>query len=1014
MRRLPDRLSRSVNKIRAWFRGRLLELYYPSRASLASCLLLTVVLLTPALIIDHLVWCRLKAEILVATHAGLVAVLFPLIVFTAGFSATSLDSGVRRSEVLLKHSQLFPLSFFALSTFLLHLAPRALWASLWSILLVLVGTLYAIYNVVRLSVDEGELFEAGIGLLRDAVRRGINLAIAERDKNADLLRRIAPADSHLEYRPIREREATSRFVSIPSSQYGTVRRIDLERLQKALYDLARRAEQREFPIASWLEGVHLITLGLSPARPPNAMNIHRGLLLKRFGSSISGDDPYLLQIPEDLLVDADRRALERRVQACFELDTAKLSHSQKTRFTLINLRDSIVRALDERRMGALERLTNIYLNLGREFLDALRAHPQNEKQERQALETVGISLSLDEVAWIKADLDDLLGRALRGGDREAIEVVLRVHVGMLSASIENRELSVFNSFRNFPVRMYRQSFEVGDARLRNYLREQSRRLFTDSIDFFLVPRLRVAASPAERAALTDCAMASLFTFRDLLILALERRDTEGFTNYCTATNGVLSWYYESLHLAHNRNEAESAFRAFNSRRQVTLYGVASLVLERLFQKPRDQRLQRMYGQVTKTLPNAIPALSELFAQAYRLDSIELWGWVDLQTSADADAIEFVGPVARLFAIELLHRAQAMPPAQIADLRIDDEKTHTRIAELNDFSKVVEDLATQALDTGIPIAKPGSLELRGLLTLLDRIKAEHDARETERVITSMLSVEGLQAFRSGVQEGFHSDAAIRRIIRSGLGTYEDRTTQEATYPSSSPFGLKRLTSKAVLLADGIRGYHATGVQFGSGVGRGETRSLIRDIIRAIPPRACLLDSSSSAVKAAIRDLSGSVNYPNVIFVINCLEVLERWRACNELIPDTGGRYAAIDGYEGVFGGAELPIFHLYGLGFERIIVVFNLKEFSLIQYSPEVKGEFCQARVAHLCASLTDLNADVERREKIRQQGAEQLAAQQDPDRYLRRAVLVEVIERFSFLVRTDGTATGLCVNVSLG
>jgi hypothetical protein len=300
----------------------------------------------------------------------------------------------------------------------------------------------------------------------------------------------------------------------------------------------------------------------------------------------------------------------------------------------------------------------------------------------------------------------------------------------------------------------------------------------------------------------------------------------------------------------------------------------------------------------------------------------------------------------------------------------------------------------------------------LVTFLNRLKIEHDEWEVERVMNSALSADGFIEFRRGVREGFEAEAIMRRIIRCGLGAFEDMTAVTVAGAPDMPFGLKRLTSKAAILSDGLRGYHATGVQFGSGVGRGETHSLLGDILEAIPNRqTCSPSESALSVITAIRRLAERGTPANVILVINSFNVLEQWRRNNALIPDRTNRYAELHGYEGVFGSDKLPIIHLYASGFKETIAVLNLRQFgSLIQHPPKIEGEFCQARIDHLCASLTDLNASVDRRNAIRRQNAENFALDENPDRYLRRAVLVEVFERFRFRVSANEAAFRLLVN----
>jgi len=72
-------------------------------------------------------------------------------------------------------------------------------------IILILGSVCALYKVITLSVDEDRLFKAGVDLLRGVIRKDIKSAFSERVDNNRILARLAQMDSRIEYRPWPER-----------------------------------------------------------------------------------------------------------------------------------------------------------------------------------------------------------------------------------------------------------------------------------------------------------------------------------------------------------------------------------------------------------------------------------------------------------------------------------------------------------------------------------------------------------------------------------------------------------------------------------------------------------------------------------------------------------------------------------------------------------------------------------------------------------------------------------------
>jgi hypothetical protein len=102
--------------------------------------------------------------------------------------------------VLLKASYLFPLSFFAVVSTAVFLIPGMYASLIWTEVILILSSLFSLYQVIVLSLDERRLLESGVDLLRDVIRRDIQAAFDERITNNRLLARLGETDSRMEYR----------------------------------------------------------------------------------------------------------------------------------------------------------------------------------------------------------------------------------------------------------------------------------------------------------------------------------------------------------------------------------------------------------------------------------------------------------------------------------------------------------------------------------------------------------------------------------------------------------------------------------------------------------------------------------------------------------------------------------------------------------------------------------------------------------------------------------------------
>lgn len=136
---------------------------------------------------------------LVPIQTGVVALIFPIMIFIIGFSGNKLASGVNLSEVLLRESFLFPVGVIGLF-FLVNL----IWARSSYVVvgqIVLSALMYAVvlFRIIRILLNDKRLLEKSKELLKDKLRRSIEKTIEERLGNNILIEEFGDNKIELQY-----------------------------------------------------------------------------------------------------------------------------------------------------------------------------------------------------------------------------------------------------------------------------------------------------------------------------------------------------------------------------------------------------------------------------------------------------------------------------------------------------------------------------------------------------------------------------------------------------------------------------------------------------------------------------------------------------------------------------------------------------------------------------------------------------------------------------------------------
>ena len=136
---------------------------------------------------------------LIAIHAGIGAIIFALLIFIA--ESLRDDETKDRARVLLKESFLFPLTVAEITGFFVFI-----WGdiNIWGILpplIVAILTVASLWRLLLVLLSKSRFAQKRLQLLKDRIKRSINLAISERFGNSILLQSLGEGKIELDYNP---------------------------------------------------------------------------------------------------------------------------------------------------------------------------------------------------------------------------------------------------------------------------------------------------------------------------------------------------------------------------------------------------------------------------------------------------------------------------------------------------------------------------------------------------------------------------------------------------------------------------------------------------------------------------------------------------------------------------------------------------------------------------------------------------------------------------------------------
>lgn len=502
------------------------NLYYPSTYSVMVPLCLVV------LVVCFEAWTTRKLDLedshrlssLIAVEGGLAAVVFPLAIFLIELTGERSETGIKKSEVVLRESFLFPTVMFVLFCLLGFSVLTKVAAGWILIVLTALGSAWVLFKVIRLLLDDHRVIASGRQVLKDKVRRSIHLAIDERIGNNILMMKLKELGVSPGFFGIDdERDDLCVF---RASKGGMVSDVNLERLREFVGEIPVRQvlpKPGEIPAEEEFQD--------GTGRPEIQFTVRRGVRVAE------GESAILAVKKTGEVEKLDQRMLAGIAGEVIEVGAGE-TYEEVLRAELSRLKDFTLAAIEEKKTGSLRVAIDHYVAVTEAFLEELE-RCQGVYSSKAAAEELGnIFGRWDEIEDAARDIYEFLERAVSTGNTETAKLVAFLPTKICTRAVKHRDHYLFQRFAGFARYIYEQSRCVADSRLQGFLSDRATQYLKELAEFHIEPQLRRKNHDQDVILdYGDFALELLVVFQSLLKSALDAADQ-------TALDALLAEFRE--------------------------------------------------------------------------------------------------------------------------------------------------------------------------------------------------------------------------------------------------------------------------------------------------------------------------------------------------------------------------------------------------------------------------------------------------------------------------------------
>jgi len=1020
-----------LGKERDWFRA----LYYPSFASLrlvAEALALTLMLV---------LWRNLHtgpgdisaARALTEMQAKIALAFVSLMIFAVGLSLRSTASGSNLAEILLKESYLFPVALFVLGLFVESYWVRDPICAGCSLALVLLLAVFTFYRLARALLDESQLEQAGVELLKDKLRRSVELAVAERIGKNKVLEAIK--DLPLEYSPFLLGRESDQYV-IRALRPGVVHDIRVNKLVQFAQTLERISNENGYAygdkrsIDEPLAGPSNV---IGQPRTSDLKVEKRRYLMKLFLDTADGKYSGLFSYPRCLVQDeADRRKLEKLARAGFEIKKED-PFSTRLRRYLGDIKDGAISAIEGNHGPRLEVILGVYNSLLETFMDQIQEAGARYSLDVALREMHSLGGGWNEVTWIREQLGEVVYCACRTGRIDILRKVVSALFRMGYLAIGRRNHLVFLEITAFAGVLYREASQIESVQARDYVLGHSLEFLKGMADYVEIELRRPEAERADLDLVADLATAVLTRVHELFSYCIERGRLGDFDKIRQVTDQAFSgllqfgtgneidrikarlnyspiseqdgefYQAELMRLEHVHRVIE---RLQREKREL-LFAVGGHVFKKFISSP-DNQLASLNDSMSSNAAADPVSLTELLNSAYDPLGSARFGWQSWDALAErlesGGAYDPHGALVEYYCYCLVKLCQ-----NLSDEAIERQTlvgTRDFVHEISEHGRIATTLSSFEDDRtqwNALIPDAWLIKLAPLRKLFGRVVAEHKRAEDDQLISLPISPARIQAFRDRFLDAFEKAATVRALFKR-CAAFVDKSRSHLPVGDRTKWGLSLIEDKAAFVDGWHVEYREWGEVHGRDLAESESQTAFRELFEAgypLPDKRG--ESLEKRLHRALNELHEEGHSPTVVLAnLNPID-MHNLHVSRVLVPrwKAKGRAAEIRGFEGRlrFERRQIPMYRIRGAVPQGAVWIGDLSACAQWIQLPAADDK---TEMEHLCKffflRIVDLGQDRMSHDAFLKSNPPWLASHEEKDRFLSQRAWLQALERLEIKV----------------
>lgn len=990
---------------------------------------------------------------LITIHAGIGAIIFALLIFIA--ESLRDDETKDRARVLLKESFLFPLTVAEITGFFIFI-----WGdiNIWGILpplIVAILTVAALWRLLLVLLSKSRFAQKRTQLLKDRIKRSIDLAISERFGNSILLQSLGEGKIELDYNPwsLDADDKTNRH-SFYTDRTGIIIDIKFHKLDEFAKLVEQEANKNGFSFYKNKAKQENVPVSSEAATAETSSTKYiladRQFLHKKFRDEIDEEKQTLISIEKRVVKDPEiLKQLARLSKDAFVIKNHD-NFSEEIKLEIDGLKDQFISAIEGKKLGKIEELVKMYISLSETFLESLNMCGGGYSYEQARKERGAILGGWNEIRWLSDSIREIYIKATQSHDQEIIRDVAYLPVAIAIRAIKAGDQYVYQEFLKFPSFLYWLALKEENRDVREFMIDRSWRHLKDMSDYYIEYQLKRKASDIDSIKkYRDFTIPIFVAFQNLLKTAFDKRDFDGFKAFLDQFSNLYHEFdpnndypnaeqlRQSLNWTQDPSEKESingkieiqeekerVGKDIQLKKRQVIFGLSAWIFEQYRRQNTDTGIAKFYSDISGRLPTALPELTELYLSSRKFETERFWDWDNWEMIPDGGvhSIDFHSKLDRLYCVKALLILRSMSQETIDAIVLPHSRDLAYLAEdrpnSHSLMNILDVIVANHTQWSFVLPQQAVNKIPDFKILLTEAKDAQEKSEAEYLKIVKIDPDKVEEFKRKITESFYQSGFLRPILNK-FGAYKDFTSETPGKKIPS-WGYNQIDEKAAFIKDWHVHYSGWGENYGRGMASSEDQLIFEKMVSEIKNKK---DTVKQDIISEIEKIlkEGKFEDPIVLQTLDHHYEYEHVRNSeaftsryNRDCPKT-----KLDdvphGYMGILklNGYKVPVLNIFVRKAElkNKVLIMDLTTFCLLkQYSPIDDPTDTGRQHGIFFIRVTDLNEENELRQKIINEKPAWLEDHNDKEGYLRQKTLINIYQKFEFEI--DKPELGYCINVA--